>query len=87
MRYELIIKPSAEKALDRLPRVARQRLVDAMRELREQPRPVGALKLAGEENTYRLRVGDYRIVYEIHDDVLLLLVLRVAHRKDAYRGR
>jgi len=87
MQYELVIKPSAEKALDRFPKAVRQRLVVAMRELRNEARPLGAVKLQGEEDTYRLRVGNYRIVYEIHDDVLLILVLRVAHRKDAYRGR
>ena len=85
MRYELIIRPSAEKALDRLPQATRQRLVNAMQKLREQPRPAGAIKLQGEERTYRVRVGDYRLVYDIHDDKLIVLVLRVAHRKDAYR--
>ena len=87
MRYELIIKPSAEKALDRLPRVTRGRLLAALQELRDEPRPSGAIKLTGEEQTYRIRVGDYRIVYDIHDDTLVVLVLRVGHRKDVYRDR
>jgi mRNA interferase RelE/StbE len=85
MRYELIIKPSAEKALDRLPRAVRRRLADAMEALRDDPRPAGAVKLAGEERLYRVRVGDYRIVYDIYDDRLVVWVVRVGHRKDIYR--
>ena len=85
MRYEIIIKPSAEKGLDRLPRSARKRIVEALEKLRANPRPPGAIKLAGEENAWRIRIGDYRILYEIHDKELVVLVVRVAHRKDAYR--
>jgi mRNA interferase RelE/StbE len=87
VRYELIIKPSAEKALDRYPKAVRKRIVEAMEDLRDDPRPRGATKLAGDQNAYRFRIGDYRVVYEIHDDALFVLVFRVAHRKDAYRGR
>jgi mRNA interferase RelE/StbE len=86
MRYEIIIRPSAEKCLDKIPRPDRRRLVDAMEELRDNPRPAGVVKLAGDENLWRIRIGDYRVVYEIHDDRLVVLVLRVAHRKDVYRG-
>ncbi len=86
MRYEIIIKPAAEKGLDNIPRAARRRIVDALEVLRENPRPRGAAKLAGgEENVWRIRIGDYRVVYEIRDDRLIVLVLRIAHRKDAYR--
>ena len=85
MQYELIIKPTAEKSLDKLPRPARRRIVDGMKELRNNPRPPGVVKLAGDENLWRVRIGSYRVVYEIHDDRLVVLVLRVAHRKDVYR--
>ena len=85
MQYELIIKPTAEKNLDKLPRPARRRIVDAMKELRSNPRPSGVVKLAGDENLWRIRVGSYRLVYEIHDDRLVVLVLSAAHRKDVYR--
>ena len=87
MPYQLIIKPSAEKVLDRIPLAARGRLVEAMQKLREEPRPTGVVKLTGEEAIYRIRVGNYRIVYEIADDKLIVFVLYVAHRKDAYRRR
>lgn len=86
MEYEVILKPSAEKQLDRFPRQVARRLLDALEGLRRDPRPAGAVKLAGEVNLWRIRVGDYRIIYEIQDERLLVLVLRLAHRKDVYRG-
>ena len=61
------------------------RLTDAMARLADNPRPVGALKLQGAEQRYRLRVGDYRIIYEIHDGLLVVLIVDVADRKDIYR--
>ncbi len=85
MQYELIIKPTAEKSLDKLPRPIWRHIVDAMKELRNNPRPAGVVKLAGDENLWRIRIGNYRVMYEIHDDQLIVLVLRVAHRKDVYR--
>jgi len=85
MRYEIIIRPTAEKSLDKIPRPVRRRIADELEELRSNPHPAGVIKLAGYENLWRIRVGDYRVVYEIHDDQLVILVLRVAHRKDVYR--
>jgi mRNA interferase RelE/StbE len=85
MPYELIIKPTAEKSLDKLPHLVRRRVVDALRELRKNPRPAASVKLTGDENLWRIRIGNYRVVYEIHDARLVILVLRVAHRKDVYR--
>jgi mRNA interferase RelE/StbE len=69
-----------------LPQRIRRRVVEALEELRTDPRPQGAVKLAGEDQLWRIRVGEYRVVYEIGDEELLILVLRVAHRKDAYKG-
>jgi len=85
MQYQLIIKPAAEKSLDKVPLPFRRRVLDAMKELRSNPRPAGVVKLAGDDNLWRIRVGNYRVVYEVHDDRLIVLVLRVAHRKDVYR--
>ncbi len=85
MRYEIIIKPAAEKSLDKIPLPARRRIADAMEQLGSDPRPLGVVKLTGDENLWRIRIGNYRVVYEIHDDRLVVLVLRVAHRKDVYR--
>jgi mRNA interferase RelE/StbE len=75
----------AEKNMDKIPLPVRRRIADAIEELRRNPRPAGVVKMAGDENLWRIRIGDYRVVYEIHDDRLIILVLRVAHRKDVYR--
>ena len=85
-RYRMEIRPSVEKTLRKI-RDARlqQRLAVAFDKLAENPRRIGAEKLAGGENRYRFRVGDYRIIYEIHDRVLLVLILAVSDRKEIYR--
>jgi mRNA interferase RelE/StbE len=85
MPYEIVIKPTAEKSLDKLPHPIRRRIVDVLKELRNNPRPTGVVKLAGDENMWRIRIGNYRVVYEIQDDRLIVLILRVAHGKDVYR--
>lgn len=57
----------------------------AIESLESDPRPVGCKKLVGSDHTYRLRIGDYRVVYEIQDDILVILVVRIRHRGDVYR--
>ena len=86
MEHQIIIKPSAEKQLDKLPKSVRVRVLDKLEELRQDPRPHGAIKLIGADDLWRIRIGDYRVVYEIQDERLIVLVLRVAHRKDIYKG-
>jgi mRNA interferase RelE/StbE len=85
-RYQLEIRPSAEKTLRKI-RDARlqQRLDDAFNKLAENPRRMGAEKMAGFDNRYRFRVGDFRIIYEIHDAVLVVLILAIGDRKEIYR--
>lgn len=61
------------------------RLVSLVQSLSEDPRPSGVRKLKGAERSYRIRSGDYRIVYEIQDDALIVVIVRVRHRKDVYR--
>jgi len=85
-RYAVHFKPSADKALRRLPADVQRRIVRAVEALADDPRPTGLKKLAGDENLWRIRVAVYRIVYEIHDDRLVVLILRVAHRRDVHRG-
>ena len=82
--YTLRYARSAEKDLERLPAQIVRRVQNAIRELAANPRPPGYKKLKGYENTYRLRVGVYRVLYEIHDDTIVVLIVRVRHRKDAY---
>jgi mRNA interferase RelE/StbE len=86
MRYEVIIKPSAAKQLDRLPGRICQRILEALETLRADPRPQGAIKLVDQEDLWRMRIGAYRVVYTIDDDRLVVLVVRVAHRKGVHRG-
>lgn len=82
--YSIQIRRSAEKEIERLPTRDRQNVIKKIRSLREDPRPSGVNKLSGEEK-YRLRQGNYRILYEVHDAIVTVVVVKVAHRKDAYR--
>jgi mRNA interferase RelE/StbE len=86
MEYEVVLAPAAEKALDAIPRKPRARILDALEELRGNPRPRGCVKLQGVADLWRIRVGQYRIVYTVRDEQLTVLILHVAHRKDVYKG-
>lgn len=84
--YELRITAAAAKELDALPRKKdRQAVVDRILALGEEPRPPGCVKLSGLEELYRVRQGPYRIVYAIEDDRLVVIVIRIVDRKEAYR--
>ncbi|MGP0069515.1 MAG: type II toxin-antitoxin system RelE family toxin [Isosphaeraceae bacterium] len=85
-RYEIELKPSAAAELAKFPRKVRERIAARINALTAIPRPPGSKKLEGEDETYRIRVGDYRILYQVRDEVLLILVVRIAHRKDVYRN-
>ncbi|MBD3867349.1 MAG: type II toxin-antitoxin system RelE/ParE family toxin [Acidobacteria bacterium] len=83
--YKVFIKRSAARELKAIDsRKDRRRLVEKIRSLADDPRPPGCQKLSGSEK-YRIRQGSYRIVYSIQDERLIVMVVRVAHRKDAYR--
>jgi mRNA interferase RelE/StbE len=84
-RYRVQIARRAIKVIDALPRQEQQRVRAAIDLLSETPRPPGCVALAGEASTYRVRVGAYPIVYEVHDAVLLVQVVRVGHRREVYR--
>ena len=85
MTYAVEIKRSARKTLLALPHQVRQRIRTAIDELGSEPRPDGSRKLVGSDNLYRRRVGDYRIIYEVHDDRLVVLVIKLGHRREVYR--
>lgn len=85
MAYRLEVSPRASRDLRKLPTRVQERLRDLIDALAHVPRPRGVVKLAGEIDTYRIRVGDYRVLYEVHDQTLLVIVLKVADRKEAYR--
>jgi mRNA interferase RelE/StbE len=85
MSYSLIIQPDALKALKKIPGPDRRRIGRRIESLAHDPRPAGAVKLKGPVEFYRIRAGDYRVIYRIHDDVLEVVVVRVGHRGDIYR--
>ncbi len=84
MRYSIEIAPSARKALHKLPLPMRQRIQVAIDELAENPFPHGVQKLRGDEG-YRIRVGDYRVIYDVEHGRLRVLVIRIGHRREVYR--
>ena len=87
MSYRIEVAPAAVRQLRKLDRVAQRRVQAAIELLASEPRPSGAKKLVGGDGEWRVRTGDYRIVYEIHDNVLLVLVVAVGHRRDIYERR
>lgn len=85
MTWQIEIKRSARKALLSLPSMMQRRLGERIDALADEPRPPGARKLAGSDIQYRIRVGDYRILYEIHDNRLVINVIKIGHRREVYR--
>jgi mRNA interferase RelE/StbE len=83
--YRLELSTRALRDLKKLPEQVRQRLQPHIDSLATDPRPPGVVKLEGDENAYRIRVGDYRVLYEIHDAVLRVAVVKVGHRRDIHR--
>jgi mRNA interferase RelE/StbE len=87
LTHRVELTSPAARQLRRLDPQARRRLVTAMNLLAAEPRPPGAKDLVGGQGELRVRTGDYRIVYEVRDGVLLVLVLAVGHRREVYRRR
>jgi mRNA interferase RelE/StbE len=85
--HSIIIKRSALKALSKLPEKESTKISDAIDKLAEDTRPDGYKKLEGRNNSYRIRVGNYRIIYEINDVELLILVVEIGNRKEIYKKK
>lgn len=85
MRYEVTLAPTAARQLRKFDPQVRRRVQAAIELLAEDPRPPAATRLVGGAGEWRVRTGDYRIVYEIHQDQLLVLVLNVGHRREIYQ--
>lgn len=85
MAYSIFLAPPAERQLRSFAPVIQKWLVKRMRTLQHDPRPQGVKKLAGEDNLYRIREGDSRIIYTIQDNELIVLVVKIGDRKEVYR--
>ena len=84
-RYEIEISRTAEKQLRKLPRADQVRVVRTMQALADDPFPRGARKLSGYDDVFRVRTGRYRILYSVSERRLVIVVLKVGHRRDVYR--
>ena len=83
--YRVLLERGAEKNLARLSPDNHDRVIDAIRALSTNPRPPGCRKLTGSKNDWRIRVGDYRVIYEIADEIRVVRINRVRHRREVYR--
>ena len=83
--YEILYKKSVDKDLRKLPANIRRQIVNKIQALSTSPHPHGSTKLRGSNDLYRIRYADYRIIYQIKDSQLTILVIKVGHRKEIYR--
>ena len=83
--YEIEVSRSAEKQLRKLPREEQERIVQAILPLAQNPRPRGARKLSGYDEVFRIRVGRYRILYSVSSGTVVIIILKIGHRRDVYR--
>ncbi|MEO5331438.1 MAG: type II toxin-antitoxin system RelE/ParE family toxin [Magnetococcus sp. YQC-5] len=85
MPYRIIIPPQVQKQLDALPLSNWRRVSTAIDRLADAPRPLGSKKLHGSAEFWRIRAGDYRIIYTIEDDRLVVILIKIGHRREVYR--
>ena len=85
LEYAVTFATSARKELERLDRQLVNRIFPAIESLAQNPRPARCIKLSGVQNRWRIRVGDYRVVYQIFDDDKVVDIVAVRHRREAYR--
>jgi mRNA interferase RelE/StbE len=83
--YIIEIKRSAQKELSQLPKPIAEKVVTHIRALADNPRPNGCKKLVGTEHSFRIRVNDYRVLYSVFDQRLIIQVVKIGHRKDVYQ--
>ena len=85
MAYTVSLRPAAERAWRKLPSEIRPRINRALLALENDPRPHGVAKLRGHANRWRVRIGDYRVIYQINDATNTVEILHIAHRREVYR--
>ncbi len=86
MDYEIEFTRAALKAFDRLQAKERRRVSRVLDELEQNPRPIESRRITGSESLLRIRVGDYRVVYQIEEERVTILIARIGHRREVYRG-
>ena len=84
MAYTVVLSPVARKQLLKLPSVTAKRIEKAIAALTDNPRPKGAKKLKGADDLYRIRMGNYRVIYQVQDRALVVLVVKIGHRQGVY---
>jgi mRNA interferase RelE/StbE len=84
-KFALVIEPKPRKALEKLDQRSQARIFSAMKLLTANPRPSKAMQMVGFESFWRIRVGDFRVIYTVRDQELVILVVSIGHRKDVYR--
>lgn len=82
--FRVLLHPKAEKELRRLPAEYQKKIFQRIKQLTENPFPKGVVKIKNRDHAYRIRVGVYRIIYEIDNNNAELMIFRIRHRKDAY---
>lgn len=87
MTYSVFIAPAAERQLKKLPNKVKAQIVPILKALTDDPRPSGSAKLKGAEDLWKIRKGTYRVIYQIQDKQLTILVVNIAHRKDVYKDK
>jgi len=85
LRYSIEVKRSAAKVLKKIPKVDQKRIIKKIDSLATQLPNPNTTKMKGNNPFHKIRVGDYRVIYEIQDDILLILILKIGHRKDIYK--
>jgi mRNA interferase RelE/StbE len=85
MSYLVTFNNHAARSFRKLSRDIQQRLKPVINDLQEDPRPIGAEKIKGQDDIYRIRVGDYRILYEVRDKELVICIVETGHRREVYR--
>jgi mRNA interferase RelE/StbE len=83
--YEVLLESRAERDLKKLPGEVFHRIIPPLKSLADNPKPRGARKISGSKKDWRLRIGDYRVIYEIDEQAKCVKVLRIRHRREAYR--
>jgi mRNA interferase RelE/StbE len=86
LSYRIVFKKSAAKSLTKIPKTDQKRIAEKIDSLAEGPPNQDTTKMKGNNPFHRVRVGDYRIIYEIQNEVLIILIVKIGHRRDIYRN-